>query len=51
MSFYIIIDSRGAEHRVGCHKHMSNKREWNKLLLYEIPNTGQKYLKLYFLPA
>ena len=38
---YELLDSgRGAKHRVGYHKLISNKREWNK-----------KYFELYFLPT
>ena len=43
---------RGAEHRVGYHKLISNKREWdNCFVKYQILQLDKKYLPFYFLPT
>ena len=41
---------RGAEHRVGYHKLISNKREWNNSFI-KYQTLEIEYLEFYFLPT
>ena len=45
-----IDNGRGAKHRVGCPKLISNKREWNNCFI-KYNTLDKKYLEFYFLPT
>ena len=48
---YELLDSgRGAGHRDGYHKLISNKREWNNCFI-NYQTLDKKYLEFYFLPT